>query len=326
MNSPLVSVVTPVYNGEKYLSQCIESVLHQTYGNWEYIIVNNCSTDRSRDIAKSYAAKDSRIRIRDNREFVGVMQNHNIAFREMSPASRYCKVVQADDWLFPNCLSEMVQVAEANPSVGIVGSYCLSNDRVKCDGLTYPSTVVPGRELCRLTLLGRLYLFWRPTSLLIRFDLIRHAAHFYNEVHLHGDDEAAYEALRNSDFGFVHQVLTFVRRHEESVTSSSAYRFNTIILSKVDLLIKFGPVYLNDDEYRRLVAQQMKEYYRFLAKNIFRLKERKQFWSYHRNGLKHIGYPLNKLQLMKELLLEAIDIALNPKRMVRTITAKIGEI
>ena len=59
---PLVSVLTPVYNCEKYLRTCIESVLAQTYTNWEYVIVNNCSTDGTLAIAQEYAAADSRIR------------------------------------------------------------------------------------------------------------------------------------------------------------------------------------------------------------------------------------------------------------------------
>ena len=63
MKQPLVSVVTPVYNEEKNLAECIESVLAQTYPNWEYVIVNNCSTDRSLQIAESYAAQDKRIRV-----------------------------------------------------------------------------------------------------------------------------------------------------------------------------------------------------------------------------------------------------------------------
>ena len=76
---PLVSVVTPMYNGEKYLSQCIESILSQTYENWEYIITNNRSKDRSLEIAESYAKKDSRIRVYTNEEFVTSIPNHNKA-------------------------------------------------------------------------------------------------------------------------------------------------------------------------------------------------------------------------------------------------------
>ena len=126
---PLVSVVTPVYNGEDFLTECIESVLRQTYGNYEYIIVNNCSTDRSLEIALNYSKRDSRIRVHSNSQFVGVIENHNIAFRLISPNSKYCKVVSADDWLFPECLARMVDVAEANPSAGFVGSYAAQRAR-----------------------------------------------------------------------------------------------------------------------------------------------------------------------------------------------------
>ena len=132
---PLVTVLTPVYNGEKYLAECIESVLAQTYSNWEYCIINNRSTDRSLEIANSYAARDPRVRVITNVEFVGIIENHNIAFRQVSTESKYCKVLHAPDWLFPDCLTKMVELAEANPSVAIVGAYSLKNDKVICDGL-----------------------------------------------------------------------------------------------------------------------------------------------------------------------------------------------
>ncbi len=61
--TPLVSVVTPVHNGEAFLAECIESVLAQSYDRWEYTIVNNCSTDRSLEVAERYAQKDSRVRV-----------------------------------------------------------------------------------------------------------------------------------------------------------------------------------------------------------------------------------------------------------------------
>src|SRR6266436_4421701 len=126
---PLVTVLTPVYNGETYLAVCIESVLAQTYSNWHYIIVNNNSTDRTLEIAERYARADSRIEVHTYDVLVGVIENHNRAFRLVPDEAKYCKIVSGDDWLFPECLSRMVAVAKANPSVGIVGSYQLSGAR-----------------------------------------------------------------------------------------------------------------------------------------------------------------------------------------------------
>ena len=115
MTQPLVSVVTPFYNTEPYLEECIESVLAQRYENFEYILANNCSTDRSRDIAQKYASRDKRVKLIDNERFLTQAQNYNNALRHISPYSKYCKVVQADDWIFPECLSSMVGLAEAHP-------------------------------------------------------------------------------------------------------------------------------------------------------------------------------------------------------------------
>ena len=101
VETPLVSVVTPVYNGAEFLADCIESVLRQSYSNWEYIIVNNCSKDGTLEIARRYAQQDPRIRVHDNETFLGVIENHLLAFSLMSPAAGYCKVVSADDLMFP---------------------------------------------------------------------------------------------------------------------------------------------------------------------------------------------------------------------------------
>lgn len=300
---PPVSVVTPVYNGEKFLAECIESVLGQTYQNWEYLIVNNCSTDRTLEIAQKYAAKDSRVRVHNNREFLSALQNHNHALRHISPETKYCKLLQADDLLFPQCIQLMVDAAETNPSVGIVGSYSLRGDRVVGDRLPFPSKLIPGRELCRLTLLGKVYLFSRPTSLLLRSDLVRKRKCFYNESHIHADVEACYEILQDHDFGFVHQVLTFIRIHDESTTSLVAAPLNKIILNNLDLLTKFGPVYLDSKEYETRLKQKINEYYLFLARSLFQLRE-KEFWKYHKNGIQNIGYQFSILKLLRATLLE----------------------
>ena len=288
---PLVSVLTPVYNCEKYLPECIESILAQTYSNWEYIIVNNCSTDHTLEIAQRYAEKDKRIRIHNNEQFLKVIQNHNHAFRQISPDSKYCKVVQADDWLFPECIERMVGVAESNPSVGIVGSYRLEEIKVSCDGLPYPSTVVSGKEICRSRLLGGPYLFGSPTTLLFRADLIRVREPFYNEKNFHGDQEVCFDILRDSNFGYVHQVLSFTRRHNET-ESTFARRLNTYILGGLIILEKYGPVYLNESEYKDALRKKIRGYYKFLGESIFQRKG-KEFWDFHTKGLKELGFSMS---------------------------------
>ena len=80
-NLPFVTILTPVYNGENYLAECIESVLGQSYDNWEYIIANNCSTDSTVKIAEHYAKVDQRLHVYSFNEFVGVMESHNRALR-----------------------------------------------------------------------------------------------------------------------------------------------------------------------------------------------------------------------------------------------------
>lgn len=80
---PLISVIIPVYNAEAYLAATIDSVLQQTYANWELLIVDDCSTDNSSGIVKAYAAKDSRIRyLRPPSNFGGPAGPRNMGIRE----------------------------------------------------------------------------------------------------------------------------------------------------------------------------------------------------------------------------------------------------
>src|SRR5258708_32283098 len=103
VSPPLVSVVTPFHNTAAFLAQCIESVLRQSYTQFEYILVDNCSTDGSGDIAETYARRDSRIRLIRRTELLSQVQNYNAAIAEISDETKYCKIVQADDYIFPDC-------------------------------------------------------------------------------------------------------------------------------------------------------------------------------------------------------------------------------
>ena len=298
---PLVTVLTPVYNGEAFLAECIDSVVGQTYQNWEYVIVNNQSTDRTREIADQFSVNDSRIRVVDNTEFVDVITNHNLAFSQISSESVYCKLIQADDWMFPECIERLVSVAASNPKIGVVGSYCLANKDVECVGLGYPSTHVDGRELAKLTLLDRVYPFWSPSVLLIRSAVIRDAMPFYRQPGLHSDVDAMYTMLREFDFGFVHQVLTFIRHHEGSITAKDARRANTQKLSRIKLLVAHGHEFLDDDQYHGRLEELFNDYYESLAR-IYPANCGKEFWGYQRAEMTLLGMRFSYLRLMKTLL------------------------
>ena len=295
-SKPFVSIITPVYNTEKYLSECIESVLSQTYPNWEYIIVNNCSTDRSLEISKRYGDRDDRIRLHNNEEFLKIIPNWNNALRLISPESKYFKFVHADDWLFPECVEQMVELAEENSNIGIVGSYRLDEDRINCDGLPYTKKVFAGRDICRRSLLKRDYFFGSPTTLLMRSDLAREYMPFYKEEYYHADNEVCYRILVNCDFGFIHQVLSYTRRHNETNTSFTR-QLNTFVLEELLILKEHGRSYLDEKEYQNVLSREIQRYYRFLGLSLLRRKN-KDFWQYHHNGLKKIGHPLNPLRLL----------------------------
>lgn len=317
---PLVTVLTPVYNGEKYLAECIESVLAQTYANWEYYIINNRSADRSLEIANSYAAKDPRVRVITNDEFVGIIENHNIAFRQVSAESKYCKVLHAPDWLFPECVEKMVALAEANPSVGIVGAYSLKNDKVICDGLPYPSPVTAGKELGRRTLLGGPNVFGTPTTVLFASDVVRSRPAFYNEASFHADGEACFDVLRDRDFGFVHQVLTYSR-----VFAEHASRFDEVcmFLPEIEILFKYGRDYLSPEEFSRETKRMWDCYYTFIGSKVFRNRN-KQFWPYHRTTLKRLGFSLSTGRIAKAVTVKVLDVALNPLNSSIRIVKKVA--
>jgi glycosyltransferase involved in cell wall biosynthesis len=317
---PLVTVVTPVYNGADYLPECIESVLAQTYTRWSYVIVDNASTDRTREIADAYAARDPRIRVLRNERFVRAIENYNIAFRQVAVDAAYCKVVAADDWLFPECLERMVALAEAHPSVAVVGAYQLAGTVIG-DGLPYPASVVSGRDVCRMQLLGGPYVFGTPTAVLYRADLVRSRPAFFNESNLHADDEACLEFLHERDFAFVHQILTFRRVQAGSLTSVSQ-RLNTYTPHLLYLLLRYGDRYLSTGEQERRIREILREYYRALGAGLLKGRGR-DFWRYHQRRLQELGYPLWTWRLVAATFGQAADYLLNPKSTIERVLARI---
>jgi len=302
-----------MYNDAEYLAKCIDSVRAQTYKNWDCVIVNNCCSDGSAEIAQRFAAVESRIIVLDNEVFLPAEANHSHALRQISLASKYCKIVFSDDLLFPHCLEEMVAVAEAHPSVGIVGAYGLEGEErtVKWAGLPYPRTCFDGHEVCRRFFLDDIYVFGSPHSLLYRSDLVRGRDPFFNEADTHADTEVCFDILRNCDFGFVHQVLTYSSVQSESLREISR-RLNTYVARDLSLLVKYGYEYLSPGEYDRCRKKIVDDYYNFLAVSLLKGGRDSGFWSLHKRKLAEAGSSISYSRLSLAVLLRGLRAVMNP--------------
>jgi glycosyltransferase involved in cell wall biosynthesis len=126
----LISIVLPVYNGEKYLAMSIESCLNQTYENIELIIVNDCSTDDTLGIANRFAESDNRVKIINNRENKKLPASLNIGHRE---AKGDLLTWTSDDNIFElNALEIMLNVIlEKNVDIAYSNFYLIDNDGYK---------------------------------------------------------------------------------------------------------------------------------------------------------------------------------------------------
>ena len=115
--SPRVTIGVPVYNGEEYLAETLDSLLSQTYDDFELVISDNASTDRTADICKEYAARDSRIRYSRNDRNLGGAYNYS---RLVDLArGEYFKWASADDLCAPGFVAACLRVLESNPAVVI---------------------------------------------------------------------------------------------------------------------------------------------------------------------------------------------------------------
>src|ERR1700730_11772909 len=321
---PLVCVLTPVYNGEKLLAGCIRSVLEQTYTNFKYIIVNNRSTDRTLEIAQSFAKQDSRIHVHDNVDFLNVVDNHNMAFSLIPEGAKYSKNVDADDWIYPQCLAELVKRAEEYPTVGMVTSYVMcGRGRVGWTGLPYPSNFMKGSDVCRLRLLKGIKVFGGPSASLLRASVVKDMQPFYKRGNYHGDTEAYLDLLQKHDFGFVHQLLSYNREGgEDSRTTGFLQRVNSYLAADIEELVRFGPIYLTQEEREVRLRQAMKRYYRFLAQSVLDLRG-KEFWDYHRSRMRLLGIGIDNFKLGRFMLYRIADAILNPKRAIEVLCRRV---
>jgi len=117
MAGPKVSIGVPVYNGQRYLEQALQSLVNQTFNDFELIISDNASTDRTAEICQDFASRDSRIRYYRNATNIGANPNFNRAFELAT--GQYFRWAAYDDVCEPTYLERCVQALDANPGAAL---------------------------------------------------------------------------------------------------------------------------------------------------------------------------------------------------------------
>ena len=235
-----ISVCIPAHNGERWLGDAIESVLGQTRGDFELLIVDNRSSDGSLDVAADAARRDGRVRVVENVTTTGAVPNHNRCL-ELTQGD-LVKFLHHDDLLRDDCLERMAVVLEENPSVGLVFSRreILLDDpadpaaqqwknehEVLHAGLGRLDEVNDGRQLLRryLPTFGEPeFANWigEPSAVMVRRSAVDRVGGFDERVRQSFDIELWVRLLASHDVGFVDDALVAFRHHGDSLTADIA--------------------------------------------------------------------------------------------------------
>ena len=140
ISSDLISVITPIYNREKYLTECINSILSQSYENFEFILIDDKSTDGTSEIIKSYASRDSRIIVLENDKNIGATASFNRGLAISK--GKYVARMDSDDISFPTRFQKQIYIFQLWSNLDVLGTGAILIDR---DGNTigkkqFPST------------------------------------------------------------------------------------------------------------------------------------------------------------------------------------------
>jgi glycosyltransferase involved in cell wall biosynthesis len=224
---PLVSVLMTSFNREKYIGKAIESVLSSSFEDFELIIVDDCSTDRTVEIARFYEAKDKRIKLFINEENLGDYPNRNKAASYAN--GRFIKYIDADDMIYPWGLAIIINNFEKFPDAG----YCLDSIEQDAHNI-FPMLLSPkdayNREYFRSSIFNK-----SPTSATIRLEVFNRFGGFSGKRHI-GDFELWHKLSLTENVLLLPHGIIWSREHEEQ--ESKANRTDSYVLFKYMLVSK----------------------------------------------------------------------------------------
>ena len=296
-NLSLVSVIMPVYNGAMYLNEAITSILGQTYSNFEFIIINDGSTDRSEEIILSFS--DSRIVYVKNPENYRLIKTLNLGFSMAK--GRYIARMDADDISHPDRLQKQVQFLEDNEEYGLVGSGVnLLNGENKSQLLYHTD-----HESLKFAM--AFYCPFIHPSVMIRKSIIENMEVIFDERFIHAEDYELWTRLAfKTKMANLPEYLLDYRVHDSQI--SSQHNFH-----QTDIANKIRRNYLKNyfgcevEEY--LFTFKLSETEKSLTSNLIEVKK---LYQLNQKNTIFVGDNFNRflIKLWKDLFTESSKLTL----------------
>ena len=222
MKKELISIIINVYNGERFIKKCLDSVLKQTYSNLEILIVNDGSTDNTFKICESYTDKRIKIIITEN---LGLSMSRNVGLDNAT--GDYIYFVDADDYIELDALEYLYNLCKKyNTKIATCRSIDINNYNTKVEKSSENVKIIPNKEMLEKILLwdNRAEAIWNK---LIKKELLKNLRF---EDRIINDIAFTYKLVLNADnIAFSNQVKYYYFKHENSISNQKKEDFNRSI-------------------------------------------------------------------------------------------------
>ena len=258
----IVSVLMTTYNREKYIDESIQSLLASTYRNFELIIVDDCSIDKTVEIARKYEALDHRIKVFINEKNLGDYPNRN---RAASYANgKYLKYVDADDYIYPNGLEIIVNQMENNPEAA-VGLFSLQQNIQK----PFPILLYP-KEAYEYNFFGQGLFHKAPLSAIIRKDAFDKIGGFKPD-RMTSDFEMWHRMAQKYNFLLIHDHIVWYREHDaQEINSKSAFELIYTRIEKNYIIDNNSP--LTSNQRKLILNRRINQHLKRLVISLVKFK------------------------------------------------------
>ena len=317
-SQPLVAIVTPVRNGDKFIAETMESVQRQTYSKILHVVLDNASTDATPDIISNFNGQHIPLAVARNDAPLAMTDNWNRAVGMVPREASYFIVLCADDVLRADAIAKLVEVAETDSAIMAATGAVLRNDDVMDFGWSPDRTVYSGQEV--------IHRLFRQTPIMdARVTMFRRSAldmrtpFFDPALRTAEDIEAVLHAITGAKFGFVHEPIAMVREHEGNASNAIARPMGLQFLDHFLVIDRYAPTGRGDDSRSDIYRDFRRYYLRRLL--IWRwLKGNRQAHDYHMRRLADLGARPRLLEYVDA----AIDLILKRSRLRKDIYAFPG--